>query len=359
MAELNERRHRTPYNSGSEISHASARRRDLSANELVDGILNGDRAILGRAITLVESRRVADYELAETVLELCLPHSGKSIRVGVTGVPGAGKSSVIEALGAHIVTELQQTVAVLAVDPSSQISGGSILGDKTRMERLALSDKAFIRPSPSRGTLGGVAQRSREVMLLCEAAGYQNILVETVGVGQSEVAVHNMVDFFLLLGLARAGDGLQGIKRGVVEFADVVAINKADCANREAAEEACRDFQHALHYLPGASSSWLPRALTCSARTGEGIAEIWNLVQEYVKLTQQNGCFAQTRQQQTQLWMREIVEAELQRKLDADSKLRSLKLMLEQQTREGRITSFRAARELLNAISKLFGDPAR
>ena len=359
MAELNERWHRARSDTDFKPRRASVRRYDLSPNELVDGILRRDRTILGQAITLVESRREADYELAETVLESCLPHSGKSIRVGVTGVPGAGKSSVIEALGAHIVTELQQTVAVLAVDPSSQISGGSILGDKTRMERLALSDKAFIRPSPSRGTLGGVAHRSREVMLLCEAAGYQNILVETVGVGQSEVAVHNMVDFFLLLGLARAGDGLQGIKRGVVEFADVIAINKADGANREAAEEACRDFQHALHYLPGASSSWLPRALTCSARTGEGIAEIWNLVQEYVKLTQQNGWFTHMRLQQTQLWMREVVDTGLQHKMDADPQFRSLKLLLEKKLGEGQISSFRAARELLDAISKMFEKPVR
>jgi LAO/AO transport system kinase len=358
MAEQSERWHRPRSDTALEPRPASPRRRDLSPNELVEGILRRDRAILGKAMTLVESSHEADYELAETILESCLPHSGRSVRVGITGVPGAGKSSVIESLGTHLITEFGQTVAVLAVDPSSQISGGSILGDKTRMERLALSDMAFVRPSPSRGTLGGVAQRSREVMLLCEAAGYRNILVETVGVGQSEVAVHDMVDFFLLLGLTRTGDGLQGIKRGVVEFADVIAINKADGDNRQAAEEACKEFQNALQFLPVALSGWAPRALTCSARTGEGIAEIWNFVQEYVSLTQRNGWFARARQQQTQLWMREIVETGLQRKMDAYPHVRSLKLVLEKQLLEGQISSFRAARELLNAISKVFGEPA-
>ncbi len=358
MAELSDRGKRPRGETYLEAHRSSSRRRDHSPNELIEGILHRDRAILGKAITLIESTHEADQELAETILESCLPHTGRSVRVGITGVPGAGKSSVIESLGTHLISELGETVAVLAVDPSSQISGGSILGDKTRMERLALSDLAFIRPSPSRGTLGGVAQRSREVMLLCEAAGFQNILVETVGVGQSEVAVHDMVDFFLLLGLTKAGDGLQGIKRGVVEFADAIAINKADGDNRQAAEYACRDFQNALEFFPLASSGWTPRTLICSARTGEGIAAIWNLVREYVSLTQQNGWFARARQQQTQLWMREIVEAELRRKMDSNLRLRSQKLLLEKQLLEGQISSFRAARELLDAISKMFGEPS-
>lgn len=358
MTEPSDRWNRPRGDTSLETHRSAPRRRDLSPNELIEGILRRDRAILGKAITLVESSHEADHELAETVLESCLPHSGHSVRIGITGVPGAGKSSLIESLGAHLITELGETVAVLAVDPSSQISGGSILGDKTRMERLALSDMAFIRPSPSRGTLGGVAQRSREVMLLCEAAGYRNILVETVGVGQSEVAVHDMVDFFLLLGLTGAGDGLQGIKRGVVEFADAIAINKADGDNRQAAEDACKGFQSALKFFPVTSSGWTPQALICSARTGEGIAEIWNLVQKYVGLTKRNGWFARARQQQVQLWMREIVETELHRKIDSSSHVRSQKLVLEKQLQEGQISSFRAARELLDAISKMFGGSA-
>ena len=218
--------------------------------------------------------------MAERIVEDCLPLSGKSIRVGITGVPGAGKSSLIEALGTFLICELGQKVAVLAIDPSSRISGGSILGDKTRMSSLSSSDMAFIRPSPSRGTLGGVAQRTREAMLLCEAAGYQNILVETVGVGQSETAVADMVDFFLLITLAGAGDELQGIKRGVMELADLVAVNKADGTNLKAAEMARCEAQNALHYFPGSQSGWTPRAITCSAQTGKGIPELWSCVQE-------------------------------------------------------------------------------
>lgn len=219
------------------IARFSNRRRSLSRQQYADGILRGQRTILAQAITLIESSRAPDRELAEQILEDCLPHTGNSIRVGITGVPGAGKSSLIEVLGMFLIREHQQKVAVLAIDPSSQLSGGSILGDKTRMKALATNEMAFIRPSPSRGSLGGVAQRTREVMLLCEAAGYQNIIVETVGVGQSEIAVHNMVDFFLLIMLSGAGDELQGMKRGVMELADIVVINKADGDNRAAAEK--------------------------------------------------------------------------------------------------------------------------
>jgi len=254
------------------VHRASGRRGTLSLQQYVDGILHGDRTILARAITLVESSRETDRAIAEQIVEECLPHSGNSIRVGITGVPGAGKSSVIEVLGNYLISDRVKKVAVLAIDPSSKVSGGSILGDKTRMNSLSASDMAFVRPSPSRGTLGGVAQRTRETMLLCEAAGYENILVETVGVGQSETTVHDMVDFFLLISLAGAGDELQGMKRGVMELADLVAINKADGANTRAAEKARTEAQNALHYLPAALSGWTPRALTCSAQTGKGIA---------------------------------------------------------------------------------------
>ncbi len=313
----------------------------------MEGIQRGDRTILAQAITLIESSRAADRQLAERIVESCLPYSGNSLRVGITGVPGAGKSSVIEVLGNYLISEYGQKVAVLAIDPSSQISGGSILGDKTRMSSLASSDMAFIRPSPSRGTLGGVAQRTRETMLLCEAAGYQNILVETVGVGQSETAVHDMVDFFLLIMLAGAGDELQGMKRGVMELADLVAVNKADGTNVRAAERARADAQNALHYFPGSLSGWTPRALTCSAQTGAGIAEIWGTVLEYAAMTKHNGWFGLTRQNQTQKWMQEIIQQGLRQRFESHPVIRERMEALKREVLEGHMTSFRAARELL------------
>jgi LAO/AO transport system kinase len=236
--------------------------RRLSLQHYVDGVLGADRMVLARAITLVESHLPADADLAARLLDSLLPHTGRALRVGITGVPGVGKSTFIDALGMHLLRDRGENVAVLSVDPSSPISGGSILGDKTRMERLAVEDRAFIRPSPARGHLGGVARTTRETMLLCEAAGYRNVLVETVGVGQSETAVRSMTDFFLLLMLAGAGDELQGIKRGVMELADVVAINKADGANVEAAERARAEAENALHFFPGPGSGWTPRALS-------------------------------------------------------------------------------------------------
>jgi LAO/AO transport system kinase len=330
------------------IAQVSSRRRSFSRRQYVDGILAGDRTILAQAITLIESSRATDRELAERIVEDCLPHSGNSIRVGITGVPGAGKSSVIEVLGTFLIVEQLQKVAVLAIDPSSQLSGGSILGDKTRMTSLASSQMAFIRPSPSRGSLGGVAQRTREAMLLCEAAGYRNILVETVGVGQSETAVHDMVDFFLLLMLAGAGDELQGIKRGVMELADIVAINKADGTNLAAAEKARTEAQNALHYLPGSLSGWTPRALTCSAQTGKGIPELWNCVLEHTELTKANGWFSLTRRDQTRRWMHEIIQQGLLHQFESHPAILKLMEALEQEVLEGRTRSFRAARTLLD-----------
>jgi LAO/AO transport system kinase len=284
-------------------------------------------------------------------VEDCLPYSNNSIRVGITGVPGAGKSSVIEVLGTYLISEYRQKVAVLAIDPSSRISGGSILGDKTRMKSLASSDMAFIRPSPARGTLGGVAQRTREAMLLCETAGYQNILVETVGVGQSETAVHDMVDFFLLITLAGAGDELQGMKRGVMELADLVAINKADGSNLRPAERARAEAQNALHYFPGSLSGWTPRALTCSAQSGKGIPELWNCVLEYAAMTKANGWFATARRNQTRKWMQEIIRQGLRQQFESHPAIRKRMEALEQEVLEGRTTSFRAARELLETYS--------
>ncbi len=317
----------------------------------MDGILRDDRTILAQAITLIESTRETDRQLAEKIVEDCLPHCGNSIRVGITGVPGAGKSSVIEVLGTYLIKEYGQRVAVLAIDPSSQISGGSILGDKTRMNSLASSDMAFIRPSPSRGSLGGVAQRTREAMLLCEAAGYENILVETVGVGQSETAVHDMVDFFLLITLTGAGDELQGMKRGVMELADLVAINKADGTNLRAAERARTEAQNALHYFPGTESGWSPRALTCSAQNGDGIAELWHCVLEHDAMTKANGWFSLARRNQTQKWMQEIIRDGLRQRFESLPVIKARMEVLQKEVLEGRTTSFRAARELLETYS--------
>ncbi len=308
--------------------------------------------MLARAVTLIESARGGDRELAEQIVEDCLPHAGNSLRVGITGVPGAGKSSVIEALGRYLIDEQKQKVAVLAIDPSSRISGGSILGDKTRMTMLAASEMAFVRPSPSRGMAGGVAQRTREAMLLCEAAGYRNILVETVGVGQSETAVHEMADFFLLITLAGAGDELQGIKRGVIELADVIAVNKADGANMAAAERARAEAQNALHYFPRAESGWTPRAVSCSALTGAGIRELWQCVLEYVSLTKANGWFARARREQQRKWMHEMIEQALRQRFDASPAVRHSMEALERDIAAGRSTSFRAARMLLEMFGR-------
>ncbi len=314
--------------------------------------MHGDRLVLARAVTLIESAREADRELAEHIVEDCLPHSGHSIRVGITGVPGAGKSSLIEALGRYLIADQKQKVAVLAIDPSSQLSGGSILGDKTRMTTLAASEMAFVRPSPSRGVAGGVAQRTREAMLLCEAAGYRNILVETIGVGQAETAVHEMVDFFLLVTLAGAGDELQGIKRGVMELADLVAVNKADGANIAAAERARTEAENALHFFPASPSGWTPRAMTSSAVTGAGIRELWECVLEYIALTKGNGWFARARRVQQKQWLHEMIEHALRQRFETHPAVRHSMDALERDVAEGRTTSFRAARMLLEMYSR-------
>ncbi len=332
-------------------SHMPGRRKPLSRRQIIDGILNRDRAILAQAITLIESSRAADRELAEQIVEDCLPFSGYSLRVGITGVPGAGKSSLIEALGKYLIDEYGEKVAVLAVDPSSQLTGGSILGDKTRMMSLASSEMAFVRPTPSRGSFGGVAQRTREAMLLCEAAGYRTILVETVGVGQSETAVDDMVDFFLLIMLAGAGDELQGIKRGVMELADLVAINKADGQNLASAEQAVTQIVHALHFFPASPSGWTPRAIACSAHTGRGIAELWNCVREHAAMIKANGWFDANRREQRRRWMHEILEQGLRQFFSAHPLIRSRMEALEGQVVDGHTTPFQAARKLLEMYS--------
>lgn len=322
-------------------------RKPLSRDEYINGILGRDRRILSRAITLIESSRSADRDLAEDIVEACLPHTGRSLRIGITGVPGAGKSTLIEALGQYLIGEYGQSVAVLAIDPTSQLTGGSILGDKTRMVSLASCDKAFIRPSPSRSAHGGVARRTREAMLLCEAAGYENVFVETVGVGQSETAVRDMVDFFLLVMLTGAGDDLQGMKRGVMEIADLIAINKADGENITAAERTRADAETALHFFPPPLSGFAPRALSCSALTGRGIAALWNAVREFADLTRSNGSLESNRREQRRRWLRDALEQGLAQLFRAHPLIRQQLAIHESEVLEGHSTPFRAARSLL------------
>lgn len=273
------------------------KRKELSIDDYVEGIKQGNRTILSRAITLIESSRYEHSLLAQKVIEKCLPYSGNSVRLGITGVPGVGKSTFIEALG-KMLTNDGHKIAVLAIDPSSMKSKGSILGDKTRMEELSQDKNAFIRPSPSAGSLGGVARKTREIIILCEAAGFDTIIVETVGVGQSEVLAHSMVDFFLLLQLANAGDELQGIKRGIMEMADAIAVNKAEGNMKEISELAAASYRNALHLFPMNENGWMPRVYTCSAYTKDGIKEIWQGVEDFVNMTKQNGYFYKNRNEQ-------------------------------------------------------------
>jgi len=328
------------------------RRPRLARDAYVEGVLRGDRAILSQAITLIESLHAEDIELAQDVLEQCLPYSGDSIRVGITGVPGVGKSSLIEVLGVYLTGERSEKVAVLAVDPSSQVSRGSILGDKTRMEALANDERAFIRPSPSGGSLGGVARRTRETMLLCEAAGYRNVIVETVGVGQSETAVRSMVDFFLLLMLAGAGDELQGMKRGIIEMTDLIAFNKADGDNRAKAEAARREYENALHLFSATGTGWTPRVITCSARAREGIAEIWDAVLEHNAWLSSTGQLASYRQKQAKKWMYELIEQALREEFLEHPGVREKIAFYEQDVAAGRLSPFRAARRLIEIYTE-------
>lgn len=332
--------------------HSPPGRRRLTLNHYVDGVLSGDRMVLARAITVVESELPSDGELAAHMLDKVLPYSGKSRRVGITGVPGVGKSTFIDALGMHLIRDLGENVAVLSVDPSSPISKGSILGDKTRMERLSAEERAFIRPSPSRGHLGGVARRTRETILLCEAAGYQNILVETVGVGQSETAVRSMTDFFLLLMLAGAGDELQGMKRGIIEMLDGMAINKADGDNKAKAERARIEYANALHLFPASADGWTPPVVTCSALTGEGVSEVWQTVLEHRKLLEGNGFLAQRRSHQALEWMNELVMIGLQESFAGDSGVAARLPLLQDEVQRGQVTPFAAGRELLQIFRK-------
>jgi LAO/AO transport system kinase len=326
-------------------------RRRYTVDEYVEGILAGNRTILSQAITLVESSLIEHYTTAQAIIEKCLPYSSNSIRIGITGVPGAGKSTFIETLGLFI-TGGGHKLAVLAIDPSSEHTKGSILGDKTRMERLSTHPNAFIRPSPSSGTLGGVARKTREIIILCEAAGFDTIMVETVGVGQSETEVASMVDFFLLLMLAGAGDELQGIKRGIMEMADLIAITKADGNNKTVADLARLSYQNALHLFPGKASGWKPKVMTCSAREKTGITELWTVILEYFDFARNSGFFEELRKQQSVARMHSTIVEQLHNSFYDNYDVRYHRPEIEKQLAEGKITSYKAAISLLDKYFK-------
>lgn len=323
------------------------RRPALSADQYVEGILAGDITILSQAITLVESSRPEHYEQAQEIIERCLPRSGKSVRVGITGVPGAGKSTFIEAVG-DMVTSHGHRLAVLAIDPSSERSGGSILGDKTRMERISSNPDVFIRPSPSAGSLGGVARKTRETVILCEAAGFDTIFIETVGVGQSETAVHSMVDIFMLLQISGAGDELQGIKRGIMEMADLVVITKADGENIRKAELAKAQLANALHLFPEPESGRRPQVFTCSAVDGSGLETVWKEVEDFIGFTRRNGFFTSNRRRQNKYWMYESINEALRNSFYRDPSIERALPDFERRVLADRLSSFVAARKLLD-----------
>ena len=322
----------------------------FSTDTYVNGILAGDRVMLSRAITLVESRLASDQELAQQVINAVLPHAGNSVRIGITGVPGVGKSTFIEAFGSYLIKEQDKKLAVLAIDPTSQRSGGSILGDKTRMEALSMNPQAYIRPSPAGKSLGGVAKNTRETIILCEAAGFDTIIVETVGVGQSETAVHAMVDFFLLLMLAGAGDELQGIKRGIMEMADAIAITKADGGNVGKATSAQAEYQGALHLYPVGVSGWLPKVSVCSAVENTGLDTIWQTVSEYLSLTHTNGYFEKKRRDQNLQWMYEAIRQGLEDNFYGHQQVKEQLPGIADQVKNGQKSAFAAAAELLRLV---------
>ena len=326
-------------------------RKRYTADEYVAGILDGNITSLSQAVTLVESSLHEHQEIAQEIIEKCLPHAGKSVRVGITGVPGAGKSTSIDSFGMHLINAGHK-LAVLAIDPSSERSKGSILGDKTRMEALSREKNAFIRPSPSAGSLGGVARKTRETIVLCEAAGFDTIFVETVGVGQSETAVHSMVDFFLLIQLAGTGDELQGIKRGIMEMADGIIINKADGDNIKKAELAAAQFRNALHLFPPSDSGWSPKVLTYSGYYGLGIKEIWDMVNEYVAFTKKNGYFDYKRNEQAKYWMYESINDSLRDKFYTNPEVEKMLQPTERQVLNNEISSFVAAKRMIDLFLK-------
>ena len=322
--------------------------RELSVSDYVEGIVKGDVTVLSQAVTLVESVKPERQAVAQAVIEKCLPYSDNSVRGGFSGVPGAGKSTSIDVFGLHVLEEHGGKLAVLAIDPSSERSKGSILGDKTRMEKLSVHPKSFIRPSPSAGSLGGVARKTRETIVLCEAAGFDKIFVETVGVGQSETAVHSMVDFFLLIQLAGTGDELQGIKRGIMEMADGIIINKADGDNLERARLAATQFRNALHLFPAPESGWTPQVLTYSGFYNLGVKEVWDMVYKYIDFVKDNGYFEYRRNEQSKYWMYETINEQLRDSFYHNPQIEAMLTGKENQVLQGNLTSFVAAKNLLD-----------
>lgn len=329
------------------LKRMRVKRRELSAAEMVEGILNGNVTVLSQAVTLVESVNPEHQKKAQEVIDKCLPFSGNSVRIGISGVPGAGKSTSIDAFGVHVLDRFGGKLAVLAIDPSSERSKGSILGDKTRMEKLALRKESFIRPSPTAGSLGGVARKTRETIILCEAAGYDKIFVETVGVGQSETACHSMVDFFLLIQLAGTGDELQGIKRGIMEISDGIVINKCDGSNVDKCELAATNFRNALHFFPAPDSGWLPKVLCYSGFYGLGIREVWDMVYEYIDFVKANGYFDYRRKEQSKYWMYESINEHLRNSFYNNLLVGRNIAEAERSVLHGEKTSFAAAADLL------------
>lgn len=326
-------------------------KKDISVTEFIDGILSGDRVLLSRAITLVESSKAEHQAKAQQIIEGCLAHTGNSVRIGITGVPGVGKSTFIESFGIYAIEEKGKTLAVLAVDPSSSRTKGSILGDKTRMETLSNNEKAYIRPTAAAGSLGGVARRTRETISLCEAAGFDTILVETVGVGQSETSVHGMVDFFLLLMLAGAGDELQGIKRGIMEMADSIIINKADSGNEAATKRAVSEYKNALHLFPPTESGWIPKVSTCSALQNKGISDVWEIVESYMNHTKTKGYFQQKRNSQQLAWYKDLVDSSILEFVKSSKNLDVEISKMESDILENKLSVPNAVKKILSKIN--------
>jgi LAO/AO transport system kinase len=325
----------------------------ITLSEYFQGVRNGNRALLGRALTLIESNAPHHQKLAQDLLTRLLPFTGSSVRIGISGPPGVGKSTFIESFGLHLIRQAHK-VAVLTIDPSSTISRGSILGDKTRMEQLSKNANAFVRPSPSGGTLGGVTRKTRESILVCEAAGYDIILIETVGIGQSEIDVRHMVDCLILLQIAGAGDELQGIKKGIVEIADIIVVNKAESKNRQRAEVTQKELEIALNYLTPYTQGWQPPVLLASALNGSGIKEVWDMVEKFINFTKSNGFFIRQRMEQSLHWFRQLTELMMQQFFMQQPHVAEQVSHFEQMVVEGKLPPLKAAEEVINILRKQF-----